>query len=202
MILFGDDHYGRGVALAAAVGENAMFWGPNFAIPSDVPDSTLTVWGHSGDGYFCRRTNTEFCALLSVWKAANPKLTTVEIITCDARHAILDYMSAYGESIDKFLKIKKINVTVKAFPKGMRPTDSSLLYADGQSRTFCYVTSSDNESFAEISRLVVGSNENNLVTLAATLAKLIKFQPPYAFTIVGGNFENLRTYLSVVNTTL
>jgi hypothetical protein len=208
MILYGDqDHQQRATNLGAAYNEKVSAL-QNLSQSSNgiealvCSDATLTVWGHGSDTKFSTLVTTEFCKLVENWKKKNNQLTTVEIVTCDARHHN-DALFSYATSVAKYMAANKIAVAVKALPIGQYANDVSILWANTTTNTFCYITAPSAATLAQANaRLTywedVTRKNYNLNLVAAEMAKERTLAAPNNFAVVGGNFNNLRSYLGVV----
>lgn len=202
MILWGNEHQGRAEALAKAYGEKSSALaslprGKDGITPVSTAGAILSVWGHGGPTTFSELIDVEFGVFINNWKKLNPSLTTVELITCDARHN-QDPFSGFAKRVAKFVHDVNPGVTIKALPIGQHPDDHSILWANGS--TFCYITAPSKATFdAANARL------NELAANGATDANAIAQQmakerglPPKDYTVLGGNLNNLRAYLGVI----
>jgi len=48
---------------------------------------TLTFWGHGDSGKLCGKSPNEIHTIIKAWKRVNGGLKTIEILTCNSRHA-------------------------------------------------------------------------------------------------------------------
>jgi hypothetical protein len=79
-----DDHAVRAKSLATAYATTA-------ASIKDKPKTIagldkLAFWGHGDTTSFCGLSPDNFVACVGEWRKKNPGLTTVEMLTCNARH--------------------------------------------------------------------------------------------------------------------
>lgn len=80
-----NDHRVRATALATAYAATAGAISDNVA---QVPGLTkMVLWGHGTAGEFCRMRPEALVAKIRSWQVVNPTLETVEMITCNIRHA-------------------------------------------------------------------------------------------------------------------
>jgi hypothetical protein len=205
MIIYGKDHYDRARALGKAVGNEHVMAVPTDKrfIPNNAKDPILTAWGHGGPDTFCDMVNLEFCILLNEWKKRNPALSTVEIVTCDARHAAQDYLSSYAVSIAKYMEANTIGLEIKALPQGPYKTGKSALGASDNTSSYCYISSPDDGTFdALLNRLVfeiLPACDDDFQRAADILAKE---RGNRLFTLNSGYFSSLRATLVKIRSTL
>lgn len=145
-VLWGNEHEARAKALAKAYGESSA------AVPADrkaisSSDTTLSVWGHGDQTTFSEMTDAQFAELVKNWRKANSKLTTVEIITCDARHGQDDKIDAFAKRAAALIHATYSGVKVKALPIGQHADDYSILWANTGTETFCYITATSKANF-------------------------------------------------------
>src|SRR5262245_17113559 len=80
------DHTDRALAMKNTLNNEARV-GTIDARPVDVTGlKTLIIWGHGSHTGLCNKTGKEIVAIIAAWKAKNPDLKTVEIITCNSMH--------------------------------------------------------------------------------------------------------------------
>jgi hypothetical protein len=190
-VLWGADHQARAEALGKALHEEAKSL--PLAAPPASNDATLTIWGHGDANSLAGMSDAQLVQLIVAWKTKNEALKTVEIVTCDARHnqdpAGLD---GYAKRVATLLKDNKINVTVKALPQGQNSTDWSILWANSGSGTFCYITSPNQNSIVGTKMFFTDPRTNlNLNTACQSQVK-----QSAGYSILSGNFANLRHYLN------
>ncbi len=141
IILYQHDHQARAVALSQAIGARAVGVDTQ---PQAGGIDTLIFWGH-GDPYaLCGKTATQIQEIVKRWKAKNNGLNTVEILTCNARHAPGN-TSPIASQIKRKLHgafSSTRNIKVKALPVsvGGKHNAWSILLADTTSRSWVYVT--------------------------------------------------------------
>lgn len=141
-ILYGvGDHQNKGEALARSY--PGAHCGPADKTPLTKPGlDTLTFWGHGDSSKLCHLTPPAFVKLVSDWKKLNPTLKTVEIITCNARHAT-GGSDSYTKQVVSGIRKKHSDMAVKALPMGMGSTGAhawSILKFSPPTGTWCYVT--------------------------------------------------------------
>jgi len=195
-VLWGAEHDARAKALAAAVvpAETASAL---TSTPIKSADATLSIWGHGGQSEFAGMTSAQMVTFVKAWKKMNPTLTTVEIITCDARHAQDDTYEAFAEAVVKGLA--GTGVVVKALPKGQTAESESILWAGAQ--YFCYMTAKTTAVFNEVNqKLETGINGGSKsYEICDQLAKGKAKDPKGGqYTVNYGIVKNLRSNLVVV----
>lgn len=136
------DHQRRGEALARLT--PGAHCGPASKPPIVKPGlDTLTFWGHGDAHSFCDLQADEFVKVVHEWKKLNKTLKTVEIITCNARHALGGSDSFTKQAVPK-LRSKHSDIAVKAMPMGMGTAGEihvwSILLFSTETHTWCYVT--------------------------------------------------------------
>ncbi|MDB5267504.1 MAG: hypothetical protein JWP58_544 [Hymenobacter sp.] len=129
MILYQDDHILRAGNLARVLNERSMSVTAAVAAVPACADSTLTIWGHGGPDSFADKTAPDLRGLIAAWKTRNPQLATVELITCDARHAEADRDSYTDKLMPLLIVGSKSLVAVKALPRGGSKATWSVLRA-------------------------------------------------------------------------
>ena len=136
------DHQKRGEALARIT--PGAHCGHVSKPPLKKPDlDTLTFWGHGDASKFCDLTSGEFVKVVSDWKKLNKTLKTVEIITCNARHATGN-AGSFTKQVVPLLRKKHKDIAVKALPMGVGLWGEthiwSILLFSTVTHTWCYVT--------------------------------------------------------------
>ena len=103
---------------------------------------TLTFWGHGDQHKLCSKTPQELFALIKSWKQLNPRLKTIELITCNARHTITG--SPFANSLKSKFGILSgtRGMIVKALPVTVSGKSNawSILLAETTSNAWCYIT--------------------------------------------------------------
>ena len=85
IVLWGEsDHETRAKSLATAYATTAR--SVNDGASKVAGLDKLVLWGHGEISKFCGLRAPDFVKLVGDWKAANDGLTTVEMLTCNARH--------------------------------------------------------------------------------------------------------------------
>src|SRR5690348_9820009 len=148
VILYQQDHKERAEALAKALGLGSAFCLPVTDRAREVKGlTTLTVWGHGDQETFCDLDASRFKDLIQAWIEKNPKMKTVEIFTCDARHKSTDNkFDPYSRRVDSYARIAGLVVTIKALPGGNATHNCSVLAANAGTATFCYITAKDQQT--------------------------------------------------------
>lgn len=136
MILWGSEHEVRAANLAAALKEQSAKLSDMAAAPKTIPkssDPTITIWGHGNPDVLAELTAEQLANFIKAWKQQNPLLTTVELVTCDARHspADKDNRDTFTDKLMPFLigSAGKALVNVKALPRGGSSATTSILFA-------------------------------------------------------------------------
>lgn len=207
MILWGSEHEGRAKALATAVHEQAadldsLPRGSGGIQAIKNGDATLTIWGHGDETTLAELMDVELGALIQAWRALNPSLKTVELVTCNAQHN-QNPLAGYATRVAKFVERKYKDIAVKALPKGQHPDDFSILWASERTATFCYLTAPSQATFDHANQRLgqlAGTQGSNLANTAASLAKERTLAAPNNFTVVGAGLDKLRPTLSVIKT--
>jgi hypothetical protein len=168
------------------------------SIPSNVADSTMTVWGHGDSIGFCGLLDADFCKLVALWKKKNPQLQTVELIACDSRHAE-SYLSGYASRVFKDMRAKGIGVNIKALPKSPWNTGRSTLRTERNTGTYCYMVARDDETYRfvddRISALLPGLQGD----LREVSVQLQAERGNRSFSLLYGHIRGLRGVLGVVS---
>ncbi|MBX3231374.1 MAG: hypothetical protein KIT84_10550 [Labilithrix sp.] len=112
---------------------------------------TLVFWGHGTPAGLCGKDAKGIVDVIKKWRALNSKIETVEILTCNSRHAP-GGSDPFITKLKNQMGFRLRNVKVKAMPIRMGPGGlhgDSILFADYNSRTWCYMTApSDRELFS------------------------------------------------------
>jgi hypothetical protein len=202
-ILYAQDHSDRGVALGQAVPNS------NATLITTAPTTkagldTLTVWGHGDIARLCGLLVDDFVALVKSWAKVNTGLQTVEIVTCNARHAPTGF-DPYALNVARALRSGFMsstrNVVVKALPTnvGGALNAFSILLAHAPNRSWCYVTApgpTDATMFKGAND--VKNEANKLGYDLAQAANIVARDTTRKFTLNYGYFNTLRAQLGVV----
>jgi len=202
-ILYAQDHTDRGLALAQAVPNSQA------ALITTAPTATagldtLTFWGHGDIARMCGLVADDFIALIRRWAQANSGLRTVEIVTCNSRHAPTGF-DPYAQQVARGLRSGFMrstrNVVVKALPTNVRGSLNafSILLAHAPNKSWCYVTApgpSDATMFQ-------GANavKNEAAKIGYDLAQAannVARDTSRTYTLNYGYFNTLRAQLGVV----
>lgn len=160
MILWGHEHQWRATNLANAVKERFADLAPLAAAPATIPvcaDKTLTIWGHGGPDSFADMNAQALSNFIKAWKQKNPALTTVELVTCDARHSTdNDNRDSYTDKLMPLLiNAAKVLVNVKSLPRGGSSATTSELWAtESAGSNGYYFIAADNDAALDAARNV------------------------------------------------
>jgi hypothetical protein len=199
VILYQQDHKDRAEALAKALRVDLAFCLPVTESAREVKGlTTLTVWGHGDQETFCNLDASQFAKLLQAWIEENPKLKTVEIFTCDARHKSKDNtFDAYSIRVDFEVRLRGLVVTIKALPVSKSGHNCSILAANADTATFCYITAKDQQTLnSTLNALQVEADKVRPKGDANQAASKLKQSSQYS--LVGGSLKDVRTKLVVV----
>jgi len=89
-----DSHSERAAALGAFIG--AAKWDAIGGSAVRRGIHTLIFWGHGSILTLCGKNADAIVEIIKSWKALNPDLKTVEVITCNSRHGALDALPFIG----------------------------------------------------------------------------------------------------------
>lgn len=179
-VLYEHDHENRAKGLTGHL--------PNCQLVTDdvkaVPGlTTLVFWGHGTPGSLCGLAPKVAADKVKAWREINKKIDTVEILTCNARHA--------GSGSDPFVEQFRIklgfqlrrNLKVKALPIRMGPggvQGDSILFADYKTKTWCYMTTPDESSLIFMRKVFKWVCENEHGDDAIRTAVYLTTPPPKA----------------------
>ena len=142
-----DSHEERAKGLAA-VTANCQYGNiDTTAAKKLTPDlETLIFWGHGDSTSLCGKSVTDLCKVIVEWKKVNPKLKTIEVITCNTRHA-KGKATPYVDSLKRHLLFDPrfrgtFGLKVKALPVGVGGKHNvwSILLAHAPTRSWVYIT--------------------------------------------------------------
>ena len=145
-ILYQADHQKRALALSSKAQLVSL---PARTIPAL---DTLVFWGHGTQGTLCAMTADQIADVVKSWKASNKKLATVEILTCNSRHAA-EGQNPFVAQLRSKLGFLLRNVKIKSMPIRMGAGGvhgDSILFADDSSRTWCYITAPSEKALQAI----------------------------------------------------
>jgi hypothetical protein len=149
IVIWGEsDHETRAKSLATAYATTARSVGEGASKVAGL--DKLVFWGHGEISKFCGLRAPEFVKLVGQWKSANDGLTTVEMLTCNARHRQRG-SDSYTEQVVNELSRKKNKkadkVKFRALPVATtnsgKTCDWSILKWHGASATWAYVAATD-----------------------------------------------------------
>lgn len=230
MILWGKEHEARAENLAAAVNEEFRELSGMVAEPATIPkssDATITIWGHGGPDTLADMSGEKLANFIKAWKQKNASLTTVELVTCDARHspADNDNRDTYTDKLMPYLisSADKVLVKVKALPRGGSRATTSILYAlepkknpDGstvkgaKADGYYFIAGDDEDArlagekvFKDALAAVPGGTAVMAVMpTAVRIAKAVNdkdaMKRPLKYVASGGNYAALRGFLADV----
>ena len=154
-----DDHEVRAKSMAAAYGTTAA---SIKAKPKAIAGlDKLVFWGHGDTSRFCTLKAADFVLLVGEWRKINPGLTTVEMLTCNARHKQTS-TDSYTDQVVTALSRRQARaadkVKFRALPvastKSGKTCDWSILKWHPRSATWAYV--------AAPTRPVLNHEDNNM----------------------------------------
>jgi hypothetical protein len=219
MILWGTEHELRAKNLAAVVKEKSGELGGMVASPATIPassDATITIWGHGGPDTLADLSAQELANFIKAWKQKNAALTTVELVTCDARHspADKDNRDTFTDKLMPYLisSADKVLVNVKALPRGGSSATTSILYAgEVAGSNGYYFIAADNDAALAAGVAVfkaalaavpagtaVGATYQALLPIAKAANDKAAMKKPLSYVASGGNFAALRGLLANV----
>lgn len=178
--------------------------------PAVVPNlDTLAFWGHGDSSKLCGKTPRELHEVIKAWKSHNAGLKTVEIITCNARHA---------SGGDPFVKKLKSGIgfrsslrglTIKALPTTVTGKNNawSILLAETNHKSWVYVTAPgatdallmEASSLINFQRNVNGGLSSFWGDIAKRADQMVRDNPNRQWTMNYGYFNTLRAHLGVVH---
>lgn len=182
-------------------------------IATTVPDAieglnTLAFWGHGDKQKLCGKSAEEIFTIVKAWKRLNPSLNTVEIITCNARHA------SAGDPFANQLKSKfgimsgTRGMVVKALPVTVTGKHNawSILLAETVHNSWCYITApgaTDQLLMVANSLIQFETNARGGLSsyrgdIATRADKVVRADPTRQWTMNYGYFNTLRCALVVV----
>lgn len=177
--------------------------------PSVFPGlHTLAFWGH-GDAYkLCGQSASQIFSLIKDWKKLNSGLKTIEVITCNARHAV------GGAPFANQLKSKfgvmsgTRGMVVKGLPLTVTGKNNawSILLAETNFNSWCYVTApgATDKMLMEASSLITFQQNatGGLVSYRGDIAtranEMVRQHPQRQWTMNYGYFNTLRASLVAV----
>lgn len=217
MILYESDHKTKASNLASKLNEQsadiATYTGSGGNIPI-CKDATLTIWGHGGPDTFAGLAPDDLKVLISNWKARNPQLTTVDIVTCDARHVQNDRDSYTDKLMPLLISNGKLLVKIRTLPRGGSNATWSELWAyDAVNVDGYYFVAGDTQDAMKAGVDVLhiaehqvpdGTKPENRFMAAFPLAKAMNdklaMKSPLSYVSMGGSLTQLRDQLVTVTT--
>src|SRR5665213_1613344 len=200
-ILYTQDHAARGLALSQAI-PGSQHGLANTVASAKVGLDTLVFWGHGTFASLCDLSKDQIVTCVKSWKSANAGLATVEIITCNARHAPGGH-DAFASQVKAGLRAGFLSSTrdvkVKALPVNVAGALNgfSILLAHAPNKSWCYVTAGgqDDRIMMAGSNLVRNESRNLAYDLAAAANNVASEQPARQYTLNSGYFNTLRASL-------
>ncbi|HKL40772.1 MAG TPA: hypothetical protein VJ894_08835 [Cryomorphaceae bacterium] len=166
---------------------------------------TLAFWGHGDSSKLCGKTASEIVEIVSAWKKLNTGLKTVEIITCNARHA------SAGRPFANQLKSKfgilsgTKGITIKGLPLTVSGKNNawSILLAEPTFNSWVYITApgTNDKLLMEANSLIQFETNANggLVSYKGDIAqradKTVRENPQRQWTMNYGYMGTLRNHL-------
>jgi hypothetical protein len=177
---------------------------------------SLIFWGHGTVLSLCGKNADEIVEIIKAWKAVNPDLKTVEIITCNARHGASDalpFVTKVKAGMRRGFRSSTHDVKLKALPVNVNGAlgGYSILLAEAATKSWCYITSAgaDDKTMmyarGEMDRKASGIKKSggqiDMATLAEEVIKETGRKGPNGdfFTMNYGYFNTLRSTLSFVH---
>lgn len=170
--------------------------------------NTLAFWGHGDPFKLCGKTAREIHEIIKAWKALNPDLKTVEIITCNARHC------TNGDSFANQLKngigwgSSLRGLTIKALPTavGGKRNAWSILLAETVSNSWVYITAPgasdamlmEANSLIQFEKMPNGGMKSFNGDIAMRANNVVREHPMRQWTMNYGYMNTLRAHLGVV----
>lgn len=215
MVLWGKEHQWRASNLAAVLGESVaqLELAAKGAIPVSA-DSTLTIWGHGGSEIFAEMNASALGDFIKAWKAKNPALKTVELVTCDARHAS-DNRDSFTDKLMPLLlnaSKSKVLVNVMCLPRGGSTATTSELWATEAAGSNGYFFIAADSDAALAKGVQVWQDAQAAVPAGVQVSKFYEAVIPIVkaandkaamkgvlgYVTSGGVFSNLRGFLAKV----
>jgi hypothetical protein len=209
-----DSHSERAAALGAFIG--AAKWDAIGGSAVRRGIHTLIFWGHGSILTLCGKNADAIVEIIKSWKALNPDLKTVEVITCNSRHGALDALPFIGKikaGMRRGIRSSTHDVKLKSLPVNVNGAlgGFSILLAEASTKTWCYITSSGDKDTTmmyargEMDRMASDAKKAgtpvDLATLAEEVIKVTGRKDPDGqyFTMNYGHFNTLRDSLSLVH---
>jgi len=207
-ILYTQDHLARGAALASVIPQaqhGLISTDPTTKVGLD----TLVFWGHGTFVSLCDLQVGPMVTLIKNWKRLNPMLKTVEILTCNSRHAPTGYDN-FAKQMKNGLRAgfrsRTRNIVVKALPvfHGGSLNACSILLAHAPNHTWCYITAPaldlqrPDQYLTEASNYVKEVSKELAYDLAQAGNRVAIDVKDRQFTLNYGRFNTLRAQLGEV----
>ena len=174
---------------------------------------TLIFWGHGTLAGLCGKPPEEIKKIVRDWKVLNPKIATVEVITCNARHGT-NTLEPYIDRLKTALhgtsfRSKTRGMVLKSVPVNAYGAANgySILLADWQSKSWCYITAHADErggdshmmdAKLEVCKIAQPFGDNLAIAAPKLEAQYHGRGRDKKFTLNYGLFPTLRSLLSPV----
>lgn len=203
-ILYTQDHAARGQALAQA------FPGAQHGLISIVPTAkpgldTLVFWGHGTISSLCDLKSAPIVTLIKDWKRLNSTLKTVEIVTCNSRHAPArhdSFAKQMKHGLRSGFRSSTRNIVVKALPVAVGGSLNaySILLAHAPNKSWCYITGpGPGDTIMQQAGILIRAKSKSLgYDLARAGDEVGRNVKDRKFTLNYGYFNTLRAQLGAV----
>ncbi|WP_102226538.1 hypothetical protein [Acidimangrovimonas sediminis] len=170
--------------------------------------TTLAFWGHGDSFQLCNKSAREIHEVIKEWKAVNPGLGTVEIITCNARHCTTgdSFANQLKHGIGWRSSLK--GLTIKALPTtvGGKRNAWSILLAETIRNSWVYITAPgatdsllmEANSLIQYEKMPSGGLRSFNGDIAMRADKVVREHPMRQWTMNYGYMNTLRAHLGVV----
>lgn len=175
VILYQDDHQKRAHAMAPAKSQLV-------SLPAKAVEGmdTLVFWGHGTPASLCGMHPKDVADVVKRWRAVNKKIDTIEILTCNSRHAPTG-SDPFVKQLRSQLGFMLRGLTIKSMPVRMGPGGlhgDSILFADFASKTWCYMTTHSEISLGGLRKLYKRLCEDEFGDDAIETALYLTTPPP------------------------
>jgi hypothetical protein len=168
---------------------------------------TIAFWGHGDSMKLCGKTAREIHEVVKAWKALNPGLNTIEIITCNARHASAGdpFASQLKHGIGMFSSLH--GMKIKALPTSVSGRNNawSILLAETNHNSWCYITApgADDSQLMKATTLInYDPGPKGSISYRGDIAtkanRIVSENPTRQWTMNYGYFNTLRACLGTV----
>jgi hypothetical protein len=169
---------------------------------------TLTFWGHGDSNKLCDKTPSELRTIIAAWRKLNKSISTIEIITCNARHCTAG--TGYASQLKAKFGIMSgtSGLTVKALPVTVTGKINawSILLWEPNFDSWCYVTApgKDDTLLMKATTLVQYEikPDGGMICFKGDMAKradqVVRDHPDRKWTMNYGYLNTLRYQLGTV----